>query len=156
MLLVLSVVFVRGVITAVMGGILILMSIYLAFTRFSPSAGLLLIVATAVVLPTGFMAIMKRLRLYDSQARGDGYTAVDLGMKDLLGKRGRTLSTLRPAGIAKIDGRRLDVVSFSTMIPPDTPMEVIMVQGNLVVVRPVDEAEAASPSGPAPEPRSQG
>lgn len=144
-MLVLAEVFVPGGITAIVGGILILIALYLAFTRFSPSAGLLLVILTAVILPSGFMAIMKRLRLYDVQDTGDGYTAVDQAMKALVGRKGRTISTLRPAGIAKIEGQRVDVVSFSTMIPPDTPIEVIRVQGNQVVVRPV--AETSDPQG---------
>jgi membrane-bound serine protease (ClpP class) len=53
----------------------------------------------------------------------------------MLGKRGRTTSPLRPAGFADIEGARVDVVSEGDMIEPDTPVEVIRVDGNRVVVR---------------------
>lgn len=52
-----------------------------------------------------------------------------------LGKRGRTSSPLRPAGIAEIEGTRVDVVSEGDLIAPGTPVEVTRVDGNRVVVR---------------------
>lgn len=54
-----------------------------------------------------------------------------------LGKRGRATSPLRPAGIADIEGTRVDVVSEGELIEPGTPIEVIRVDGNRVVVRSV-------------------
>lgn len=52
-----------------------------------------------------------------------------------LGKRGRASSPLRPAGIADIEGSRVDVVSEGEMIDPGTPIEVTRVDGNRIVVR---------------------
>ena len=52
-----------------------------------------------------------------------------------LGKRGRAHSPLRPAGIADIEGARVDVVSDGEMIEPGTPIEVTRVDGNRIVVR---------------------
>jgi len=52
-----------------------------------------------------------------------------------LGKRGRTTSPLRPAGFADIEGARVDVVSEGELIEPGTPVEVIRVDGNRIVVR---------------------
>jgi membrane-bound serine protease (ClpP class) len=54
-----------------------------------------------------------------------------------LGKRGRTTSPLRPAGFADIEGARVDVVSEGELIEPGTPVQVIRVDGNRIVVRPV-------------------
>jgi len=52
-----------------------------------------------------------------------------------LGKRGRATSPLRPAGIAEIEGARVDVVSEGELIEPGTPVEVTRVDGNRIVVR---------------------
>jgi membrane-bound serine protease (ClpP class) len=54
-----------------------------------------------------------------------------------LGKRGRTSSPLRPAGIAEIEGTRVDVVSEGELIEPGMPVEVTRVDGNRIVVRPI-------------------
>jgi membrane-bound serine protease (ClpP class) len=44
------------------------------------------------------------------------------------------VATLRPAGIARIDGRRVDVVSRGEMIESGSPVRVLSVEGNRVVV----------------------
>jgi membrane-bound serine protease (ClpP class) len=51
-----------------------------------------------------------------------------------LGKRGTAASPLRPAGIAHIEGERVDVVSDGELIEAGEPVEVIRVDGNRIVV----------------------
>ena len=51
------------------------------------------------------------------------------------GKRGTAASPLRPAGIALIEGERVDVVSQGEYIAADAPIEVVRVDGNRIVVR---------------------
>jgi membrane-bound serine protease (ClpP class) len=53
----------------------------------------------------------------------------------LLGRVGTALTTLRPAGIAEIDGRRVDVVSTGEYIAAGQPIEVIEEAGSRIVVR---------------------
>ncbi len=67
----------------------------------------------------------------------DGYESAPDSDHALLGKRGRTLSALRPAGIAEIDGERVDVVSLGDMIDAGTSIQVLRVDGNRVVVKAV-------------------
>lgn len=52
-----------------------------------------------------------------------------------LGKRGHASSPLRPAGIAEIEGERVDVVSEGELIEPGEEIEVMRVDGNRIVVR---------------------
>jgi membrane-bound serine protease (ClpP class) len=52
-----------------------------------------------------------------------------------LGKSGTALSPLRPAGIAEIEGERIDVVSAGEFIEPGELIEVSRVDGNRIVVR---------------------
>jgi membrane-bound ClpP family serine protease len=53
----------------------------------------------------------------------------------LVGKRGQAVTMLRPAGRAELDGEPLDVVTEGDFIAPGTPIEVLAVRGNRVVVR---------------------
>ena len=55
-------------------------------------------------------------------------------MEPLEGKRGVTLSALRPSGFARIDGRKVDVVTRGEMIDEDVDVVVIDVSANRVVV----------------------
>ncbi|MEI8078804.1 MAG: NfeD family protein, partial [bacterium] len=60
---------------------------------------------------------------------------------DLVGRDGVALTGLRPAGIAEIAGRRLDVVSSGDLIPRGATVRVIAATGGRIVV----EAVLASP-----------
>lgn len=60
--------------------------------------------------------------------------ATDPQVRDLLGKTGRAVSMLRPAGIAEIDGRRVDCVTVGEMLDAGTPVKVTRLEGNRVVV----------------------
>jgi len=77
----------------------------------------------------------KKLILASSTAASAGYVSAKVGLEGLVGKQGTAHSTLRPAGIALIEGRRVDVVSEGEFIDPGAAIEVVQVDGNRVVVR---------------------
>jgi len=71
-----------------------------------------------------------------------GFTSEPLAEHELVGKLGVAVSTLRPAGIADIEGRRVDVVSDGEFIEAGEPVRVDHVDGNRVVVRHVIDSQA--------------
>lgn len=77
----------------------------------------------------------RRLILGRGLASDQGYVSAPEGDARLLGRQGRALSPLHPAGIAEIDGRRVDVVSEGELIDADQRIEVTRVDGNRIVVR---------------------
>jgi len=66
-----------------------------------------------------------------------GYASAPDSDRRWLGKRGRASSPLRPAGIAEIEGERVDVVSEGELIDAGQIVEVTRVDGNRIVVRQV-------------------
>jgi len=98
--------------------ILLAMAGALAFVRFLPQ----LPVGRRLVLDTGMQADL-------------GYESTPPSDRRWLGRTGTALSPLRPAGIAQIDGARVDVVSDGGFIDAGTLIEVTRVDGNRVVVR---------------------
>lgn len=60
-------------------------------------------------------------------------------MKVLVGRKGRTTSVLRPAGIGNFDGVRLNVVTEGGFIERDVPIEIVSVDGTRIVVKPIQE-----------------
>ena len=74
------------------------------------------------------------LMLKDATDKASGYT----GGSDksvYLGKTGKTITELRPAGAAELDGERLDVVSQGGFVEAGVDVEVIEVSGNRIVVK---------------------
>jgi membrane-bound serine protease (ClpP class) len=53
----------------------------------------------------------------------------------LLGQVGTATSMLRPSGTAKFGDRYIDVVTDGEFIHPDTPIQVIEVEGTRIVVK---------------------
>jgi membrane-bound serine protease (ClpP class) len=87
----------------------------------------------------------RRLMLAD---RGTAsWKAADVGLGELVGKEGRTLTPLRPAGMVEIDERRIDVVSDSEFLGAGVRVRVVEVEGNRVVVEPATETELATREG---------
>jgi membrane-bound serine protease (ClpP class) len=63
---------------------------------------------------------------------------VHLELEQLRGRYGKTLSALRPAGVADFDGRRVDVLSDGTMVDAGQWVKVMDVRAGRVMVRRVE------------------
>ena len=116
-------------------------SIFLAFQE-SVGFGVGVTVFEALAAPTVFYLSFKILpktpfgkHLILSGPPTDGTAAAaDDALGPLQGKRGVTLSPLRPSGFARIEGRKVDVVTRGEMIDEGVEVSVIDVSGNRVVV----------------------
>jgi membrane-bound serine protease (ClpP class) len=101
-------------------------------------------IATAIILTViGFTLTVRAVprnawaeRLALAAAQGADYVA-GRDYRDLRGHTGRAVSYLRPAGIASIDGRRVDVLTEGEFIAQGTPIRVVRVEGARVFVEPV-------------------
>ncbi len=51
-----------------------------------------------------------------------------------LNKTGKSITMLRPAGRANFDGETLDVVTEAEFIPENTPIRIIHIEGNRIIV----------------------
>lgn len=99
---------------------------------------LALIFLLAKYLPKS--SLFNRLILAESETADKGFLSYPIKI-ELMGKEGVALTTLRPAGTAKIDGKRVDVVTDSEYLQQGTKIKVIGVDGMKVVVTAVEEEE---------------
>lgn len=77
----------------------------------------------------------RRLILETGLGAGHAYGSAPDSDLRWLGKHGHASSVLRPAGIAEIEGERVDVVSDGELIDAGQAVEVTRVDGNRIVVR---------------------
>jgi len=68
--------------------------------------------------------------------------AVDERASELVGRQGKAISLLRPAGRAEFDGEPMDVVTQGDFIQAGEPIEICEVHGNRVVVARRTSAES--------------
>ena len=134
-------VFVPGGVLGVLGALAMIYACYLAFGLSagwgSAAVGLSVLVAVLAVRLVARSRIGKQLVLSDFGA--PDWKAAEAGLAALVGREGRTLTPLRPAGLAEIDERRIDVVADSELIPAGVRVRVSEVEGNRVVVEAVSE-----------------
>ena len=76
--------------------------------------------------------------LKDRETAAEGYSAT-ADMDVFLGREGKTVTVLRPTGMAEFDGVKLNVVSDGEYIPQGKNVRVERVEGVRVVVRCVDK-----------------
>ena len=77
----------------------------------------------------------RRIVLQTSLSGEGGYSAVP-AYREYIGKSGRVVNPLRPAGVVEFeDGERLDVVSEGAFIAGGEEVKVVKVEGRRIVVR---------------------
>ncbi|HEV2969042.1 MAG TPA: NfeD family protein [Pirellulales bacterium] len=72
-------------------------------------------------------------------------------LRGLLGKVGQAKSQMLPSGSVVVEGRIIDAVSEGLPIDAGQNVRVIEVRGSRVVVRPLEDGEAATPARPESE-----
>lgn len=83
--------------------------------------------------------LWKNIILTSEEKKEEGFRSV-VSLDKYIGKNGKTLTVLRPAGKADIEGEILDVVSRGDFIDKDTPIKVVSAQGAGLVVEQLKNA----------------
>jgi membrane-bound serine protease (ClpP class) len=133
--------------TPSMGGFTILAlgasigSAYLGF-KVSEPFGYLMVAANLTIFPVvlyfGLQFLKKSPIMHHHELTSGSQSSPDAPpLAHLLGKEGKTITPLRPAGSAMIGDQKYDVVAQGKFVDPDTTVKVIHVEGNRIVVEPV-------------------
>ncbi|MBC5810551.1 MAG: hypothetical protein GIW95_06830, partial [Candidatus Eremiobacteraeota bacterium] len=93
------------------------------------------LIFTSRVIPEN--AFMKRMTM--SYVQGPEYVASS-DFRGLLGRTGTATSYLRPAGVALVDNKRVDVLTEGDFVHAGTPIRVTRVEGARIFVEPFKEA----------------
>ncbi|MDT8389346.1 MAG: NfeD family protein [Lentisphaeria bacterium] len=145
-LLILCEIFLPGGIIGAMGGLMLIVSITAAFIK-DPTLGACLLIGSLIF---GLIALWLWVKFFPSSpigkrvflaADGKEWEGFDHTKASLAGQRGVARTDLHPGGIAVFDSKRVDVVTRGELVEANTPIDVIMVEGNRVVVA----ATAAEP-----------
>lgn len=139
-------IFLPGGIVGVIGGLALLGAViagFAAFPGYGPyiAVGILFLVGVAVALWIRIFprtSVGRRMMVEQNLATAK---ASDGSMDAFAGKEGVAISELRPSGFAKIDGRRVDVVTRGEMIQKDRPVKVLKVEGNRVIVAEIEKSK---------------
>ncbi|MFT5121877.1 MAG: membrane-bound serine protease (ClpP class) [Kiritimatiellia bacterium] len=131
---------VPGGVLGVLGLLALVGASVISFQIFGTTGGILatvLLMLGSVTFLAGWLYIFPKTRIGKTltlQLDGASWKAsrIDQG---LVGQEGVALSNLVPSGVAMIQDKRTDVVAESTFVDKGSPVKVIEVAGNRVVVR---------------------
>ena len=142
-----------GGLLALLGGLSIIASL-IAFFVHDINTGL---IATAIYIVFGPIIAWIAFRIWAASPLAKRMILGDVGGDDefanqeseaqrqerldalqaLMGKQGETITQLRPIGVVRIDGRRVDAMAESGVIGANKPVEVVHVYDNQIKVREV-------------------
>lgn len=107
------------------------------------SLGLAALVAVVVIAIVVYAfrkrGVWNRFILREQLTTDQGYVP-NASREHMLGLEGTALSLLRPAGVAEIDGQRVDVVTSGEYIEPGSKVRVTSVDGTRIVVKEIGKA----------------
>lgn len=128
----------------IFGGLgLLSLILCIVFTANSVQSALLLILIICAILALFVLLFVRSFKkgiiyksfvLKDAENKENGFVS-NADYTRLIGKTGKSLTVLRPAGIAMFDGEKIDVVTDGEFIQAGAAVEVFEAAGRRVTVR---------------------
>ncbi len=136
--------FLPGIGVAGVSGVLALIAVVVMQLGWgNPRVALYVIAIALLIIILGLIWIIRSFQkgrlsksflvLKDS-SDGTSVPEVASAKADLVGKSGVAVTTLRPAGIAEIEGRRVDVTTAGEFIAKGSPVTVVKAEGMHILV----------------------
>lgn len=108
--------------------------ISMAIIQLGSALGLSIIAAFILFKYLPKSATFNKLVLSQSETPSEGFTSHNAN-NSLIGKTGKTISPLRPAGKAEIEDEIYDVVTRGEYLETNIPVKIIQVEGIRIVVK---------------------
>lgn len=140
LLLLLLELIVPGGIVGTIGGIATIVGIVLMYNHYGNLYGTIALLVSLIVCAVGLYFFFrdktwKRLTLNDS-------IDVKLNKKEMdyftVGMQGETITKCLPSGKARFNDKIVEVHSLSELIDPNIPVEIIKIEGNKIIVKPIN------------------
>ena len=115
-------------------------SLYIAFNDISTVTGIAFVIADVILIPVLVIAGLKLLAkspatLRQTLSRKEGVSSQSSEMNGYIHMEGTAVTDLRPAGMAIINDKRVDVVTRGEYLEKGVGIIVTAVTGNQIVVR---------------------
>ena len=119
-------------------------SLFIVFNEISMTIGFSFVFADLILIPVLVIVGLKLLArspvtLRKTLSRKEGVSSQSSELESYVGRQGNAVTDLRPAGIAVINGKRVDVVTRGEYLEKDSAIIVTTVTGNQIIVRKKDE-----------------
>ncbi len=119
-------------------------SLFIVFNEISMTIGFSFVAADLILIPVLVIVGLKLLArspvtLRKTLSRKGGVSSQSSELGSYVGTQGNAVTDLRPAGIAVINSKKVDVVTRGEYLEKDSAIIVTAVTGNQIIVRKKDE-----------------
>jgi membrane-bound ClpP family serine protease len=129
-----------GIVVGIIGGVMISLGVYFSYRDFGDAYGLTSVIFTVLILTFSIFFAFRNgawnrfatQRVIDGKANNIHLLKVDIG--DI----GTTLSALRPAGTALLNGQKMEVHTEGGFLLANVPIEVVKRVQNKVFVKQIN------------------
>lgn len=131
-----------GISIAGVGSIISLaVSVFLAFKYWGNLVGIIVLLAIVVFVPVliYFLLKGKTMKRMALNSDIDGKVQTVDNQKIHIGDIGETIGRLAPLGKAKFNGISAETRSLGNYVDPKTKVRVVNIEGNTVIVEPINE-----------------
>ena len=132
--------FLPGIIAGVIGGILLIASVFTAYRDLGVGAGnVTLLATTAVTAALWWWWATKFQHTRFGRSMTLGTTGIGntqaAGLAELIGQTGTAATPLRPSGTILVAGRRVDAITGGDFIEQGASVQIVRTEGPGVIVR---------------------
>jgi len=136
-----EVLFVPGGILGILGGLLLIYAIYLPYKEGYTIGANINTTIILLVLITALFTIIKQKswRKLELKKSIDSSVKDDLRSLVIVGEKGQTISRLNPIGTVRFSKNTLEAKSDMGFINPKTEVEIIKIERNEIIVKPLNK-----------------
>ncbi len=150
-LLMMGEVFIPGLVLGTLGFLALFTAICIGYIIYGPLTGTWILAIIGIFYSLGLLLWLKIFPRTTMGKRISNRVSLPSPLRAtrrMVGTQGVALSMLRPAGVALIEGQRRDVITDGSFIEPNTPVIVILEEGQKLVVRVLHPDEIAKSAHP--------
>jgi len=127
-------------VTGILGIVMMLVAIYYGYKSLGVPAGHFILVGSlaAMIFTTVLILRSKTWRKISLDTSIDS-KVIDAGIQNIkIGDRGKSITRLAPIGKVEVNSEVVEGKSGHKFIDPETPIEVIDISGNQIIVKPLE------------------
>ena len=138
LMIVSEILFVPGLIVGILGGTFIIMAIGWTWQVYGSTAGMITGIFSILLTVLSIWAAFKTgfWQKFSLQDKVEGKMNVIDDNDVKAGDKGAAVSSLRPMGTVKVNGKKFQASTEGEMVPPNFPVTVLRVETDKIIVSP--------------------
>lgn len=116
-------------------------SCFYAFSQIGNTTGVIVTIVNATLITAMIVWVLraKTWKRFTLETNITSKAPANESELLMVGDRGKTLTRLAPMGTARVREKNLEVKALEGMIDPGTDIEIVLIEDNLIYVKPVND-----------------